>query len=230
MNGELEALGQILADDDTYFANVQPPGNRGMELFTTFRTALDNVTQLAHRRMIDKIIVEGYLVAETNLKAGRMKVPSMPYPPRGPQDLAMDQISDLLKRKATLETALEAIDRDELAVVAVCVDRFKAAAKLGGGAPKLAERVSDAMAVSRLYPQPVTKLASDLDLIQTEHDQAETDAAALARNGIVAGTMFDHLRELKTRIGERLAHGPNVALARYAGRGKGVDRAGQPWR
>lgn len=192
---QLKVLGQVAADDASYFAASIPPGDRIGEALAECRERL---------RLAMGPQAWDYIRSAREWSKIRE---STPYPERGCQDNLLSQISDLLRRRLEATEQLAGLEQDKATVIALVAARVKSAVEGAGGASALTAAVHSAMTLI----EGVSVRPAELDLV-------EQDLARLAAGGVTEG---DAVEALSARQHELLQEAESAradsARARKAG-------------
>ncbi len=164
---EVEGIRSTLASDDRYYAATMG-GNRVADLVAAVLEPLRQLAGLGEAHF-SRSEVAPAIMALGDL--ARWRAPVMHYPPRGCQDLALDRLANLLKRKAALEGRIAELTLSASQASGIVADQITAAVKAAGGPDKVIESILAAMAMSGRLPR--------LSLLLKE---VATEAARLLKN------------------------------------------------
>jgi hypothetical protein len=165
---EIDAIRAILADDSRYFSATTPPGNRVQDLVAAVLEPLSKLAGLGEAHF-SRSEVEPAITALRSLAGWR--APAMHYPARGCQDLALDRLANLLRRKSELESRITGLELNARQVSLTISDQISAAVKAAGGQEKVIESVLAAMTMSGRLPRLASFMA-----------EVATEAARLLKN------------------------------------------------
>jgi hypothetical protein len=165
---EIDAIRAILADDSRYFGATTPPGNRVQDLVAAVLEPLKQLAGLGGAHFA-RSEVEPAITALRSFASWR--VPVMRYPARGCQDLALDRLANLLRRKQELEGRIAELTLSASQASGIVADQITAAVKAAGGADKVVESILAAHIISGRLPRLSSFMA-----------EVATEAARLLKN------------------------------------------------